>query len=110
MKQFVKGFITFIKREYGYLAQRFTKEELSKVSKGVQDKQSDTVVPCMPNKQDINYEKTYIFPNYEAFEKSCYAFIAEEKERERHTNKYPKRTIKRKTDGKVRTLRKQKGD
>lgn len=102
---FIKVFIYYLKKKYGYLAQRFTKEEVSEVSKGVQDQQSNTAL------SNVQYEKNkYIFPSYEAFEKACYAFIEEEKERERHTNKYPKRTIKRKTDGKVRTLRKQKGD
>lgn len=40
-------------------------------------------------------------PSEGAIQKVIQAYQEETKESERHTNKYPKRTIKRKTDGKM---------
>lgn len=91
---FIKVFIYYLKKKYGYLAQRFTKEEVSKVSKGVQDKQSNEDMSVV-----LNFEgHTYWFPNKEilkknvptgdtSLERCIRAYIEEEKERERHTVK-----------------------
>lgn len=105
MIQFIKTILFAIKKKYGYYAQELGDSELQKVQQRVQNKQSDSSV------SNVQYEKNkYIFPSYEAFEKACYAFIEEEKERERHTTKRKKTAKRTKKNVQVRTLWKHKRD
>jgi len=113
--QFIRTILFAIKKRYGYYAQELSDSQVQALSKNIPNKQSDEAVPIV-----LQFEgQTYWFPNKEklknnvptgdtSLERCIQAYVEEEKAGERNTTKRKKRTVKRKTDGKVRTLRKQK--
>lgn len=86
---FIKVFIYYLKKKYGYYAQELGDSELQKVQQGVQNKHTNEKV------FEVQYEANkYIFPSYEAFEKACKAFIEEEKSKETNIpNKRRKKNV-----------------
>jgi len=100
---FIKVFIYYLKKKYGYLSQEFGDSEMQKVQQRVQDQYGNTHLHTVSDGKTLKVYKSFesfskgekeikpIFPSYEGTEKTVKAFVEEEKSKESETGKVSKR-------------------